>query len=192
MLTLLLVAALAFCTWFIPEEQTLGGLIRVIFLHGAMVRVGQLAFLAAGILGALYLAKPGRALIGWSWAVEKVALLLWAGYFISSIIAMTQAWGGINWAEPRFQAASQSLVAAVIGFVISYLVARPRVTAGVNMLVAVIVLGLVFSAGLELHPANPVGESNSAELRLIYYLITGLMLLLAAQLTRLLKRLQTR
>ena len=35
---------LAVALWLIPPEQTLGNVIKVIFLHGALVRVGLLTF----------------------------------------------------------------------------------------------------------------------------------------------------
>jgi uncharacterized membrane protein (DUF106 family) len=187
-LIFVLLAALALVTWFLPEEETLGGLLRVVFIHGALVRTGQLAFLVAGILSAAYLFWKQQRLIDWAWAIEIVAIMLWLGYFVSSIVTMTQAWGGINWDEPRFQAASQTLVAAVVGAIIAFVVAKPRVTAVISILVAAIVLGLIYTAGLELHPSNPIGESKSASLRISYYAITILVLLLSVQMARLLKR----
>ncbi|MBX2997703.1 MAG: hypothetical protein KF893_04270 [Caldilineaceae bacterium] len=66
-LSILALAGLsALLLWLIPAEQTLGNIIKVIFLHGALVEVGLLVFAAAGLVGLAYLVWRTETLDRWT------------------------------------------------------------------------------------------------------------------------------
>ena len=112
--------------------------------------------------------------------------MLWVGYSLSSLATMTLAWGGINWVEPKFVAASQTLALAAVSFALAYILERPRLTALLNVAVGLFVVARVSLAPAIFHPANAIGESELV-VRGYYYLITLVVAGLAVQLARFLR-----
>jgi len=99
----------------VPPEQTLGDIVKVVFLHGALVQVGLVAFAVAGALGLAYCIRRSETVYAWCLAVQKTAVLMWIVYAISSMIATYQAWGvWIAWDEPRVRASISVLWFSVI------------------------------------------------------------------------------
>lgn len=172
--------------WASPRDQVLGDLVKPIYVHGALVRVGEMAFILAGLLGVIFLVAGRASAWAWSGATQRTALILWLGYYLSSLLTMTLAWGGINWVEPKFVAASQTLALAAVAFAISYIWERPRLGALVNAAVGLFVVGRVSLAPPVFHPVNAIGESELV-VRVYYYLITLVVAALAWQLTRFLR-----
>jgi hypothetical protein len=104
-LTALGLAGLAAALWLIPPEQTLGNVIKVIFLHGALVRVGLLAFAVAGVLSLGFLLTRRTAWFAWAMAAQQGAVILWIVYALTSSISTWLSWGEwIAWDEPRVRA----------------------------------------------------------------------------------------
>ncbi len=186
LVTLALVAVLGLLIWASPRDQTLGDVVKVIYLHGALVRVGEMAFILAGVFGVTFLATGRPAAWAWSWAIQRTALLLWLGYYLSSLATMSLAWGGINWVEPKFVAASQTLALAAVAFAVAYVLERPRLTALINVAVGLLVVARVSLAPPVFHPANAIGESGFM-VQGYYYLIALVVAALALQLARFLK-----
>ncbi len=172
--------------WLSPRDRILGDLVKLIYVHGALIRVGMLTFAASGLLGALFLALPRPALLDWSQASARAAYVLWIFYWFSSILSMQLAWGGIAWSEPRFIVATPVLVAAPAVQLGTRLVGNRRLTAFANALLAGVIIFTVSRAHPVLHPLDPVGQSPSTGIRMAYYTIVGLAALIAWQLTRLL------
>ncbi len=73
--------------WASPAEATLGEVIKVVFVHGALMRVAEAAYLVAGLLGLLYLARPRATALRWSWSLQRTAFLFWLGSFLVSLVA---------------------------------------------------------------------------------------------------------
>ena len=95
-------AALAILFILSPSEKTLGDVVKLVYLHGALVRTGLLAFSIAGILGAIALASGRSWAIEWGRAVGHAALIVWVLYAVSSMVVTYLAWGvAIAWGEPR-------------------------------------------------------------------------------------------
>ncbi len=109
---LLLTAAAVGLLLALPPEQTLGTVIRVIFLHGALVQVGLLIFAAAGILALVYLwtRRSGvgdPTVYGWLVAAQRTGLVIWVVYALSSMLSTYLAWGQwVAWDEPRVRASA--------------------------------------------------------------------------------------
>lgn len=173
--------------WFSPADRVLGDLVKLIYVHGALIRVGVLAFAASGLLGAAFLALPRPGLLDWSQAAARAAIIVWILYWLSSLLSMQLAWGGIAWSEPRFIVTTPVLIAAPAVQVGAWLVGNQRVTAFANALLAGVIILTLSQAHLILHPLDPIGQSSSAQIRAAYYLILLLTALTTWQLTRLLR-----
>ncbi len=175
----------AVLVYLLPPEQTLGNIIKIVFLHGALVQTGLVAFSVAGLLGLAYLICKQESLYQWCLAAQKTAVVVWIAYALSSMIATYMAWGvAIAWDEPRVQASAKVLVAGVAFLILTLFVNHRQFTAVVNVVMAVLAWVLTKSAIVVRHPFNPIGNSDSATLKWFFVAIFAVVLLMAIQLTR--------
>lgn len=174
--SLLLIATLV----LLPPEKTLGPVIKVIFLHGALVRIGLLTFLVAGLLGLATIFTRGNALLRWCLATQKAALLIWIVYVLSSMISTRLSWGEwIAWDEPRVRASVYVLGLSIAALLIVLWVNSRLFTGLTNMLVAIVSWLLVRGASIMRHPFDPIGTSGSSTYALLYWLMVAALLVLA-------------
>lgn len=171
--------------WLLPPEQTLGGVVRVIFLHGALVQVGLLVFAAAGVLGLVYLWRRDLESYAWLVAAQRTGLLVWVAYVLSSMLSTYLAWGQwIAWDEPRVRASASVLVLAVACWLLVWWVDNARFLGLANVVVAGVSWWLIKGATIFRHPFNPIGESSSTTYRLIFAGLMVVVLLIAALVMR--------
>ncbi len=181
-----------------PSESRLGDLIKLVFVHGALVWSGLLAFTLAGVMGLVSLAI--RHLLGalapavqrhapvWyrgTEAASLAALVVWVVTAISSMAVTGLTWGQlIAWNEPRVKATGLILLAALLLFIVARLVANHDFTAIVSVPMGIVPWFLVRQAGVIRHPVDPIGGSESTAIQLFYGLIllttVGLALVLIA------------
>ena len=181
---LVLAAAIVLVALASPPDQTLGALVKIVYVHGAVIQVALATFVSAGLAGLAYLATGQAAFYEWSQALERAGMVLWVPYVVTSVVTMVQAWGGIAWFEPRWVFALQILIAAPLTQVAGALMKNPRLSALLNAGMAGLIVFLSSQARLIMHPPNPVGESDSAAIKIAYYLMLVLWALAAVQLAR--------
>ncbi len=191
---------LAVCVILAPAEAQLGQLIKLVYVHGALVMVGLAAFSAAGGLGLVALVarpgplarwrpgplaqagtgEPGRAVgrdlrrtwYNGTWAAGRAALIVWIVYILSSMAVTGLTWGQvIAWDEPRVRASALILLAAVVLAVVSRLVGHRDFTAMVNVVMGIVPWILVRRAEAIRHPLDPIGGSQSASIQVFFVLI---------------------
>jgi heme exporter protein C len=165
-----LVAALVLA--LMPAEKTLGQIIKLVYLHGALSRAGMIGFWAAAIAGATYLIRPNPRSLRWSQALLWSGCGFWLAHFIVSMPATRLTWGPwIAWGEPRVTMTLQVAAAGLIVIAVTWLVDSGRFTAVANLLLGLTVFFLVERTGVLRHPLDPIGTSPSSTLQLIYLLL---------------------
>lgn len=180
-----LTAAAAALLLLLPPEETLGPVIKLVFLHGALVAVGLIAFGVAGGLGLATLIGADERWHRWCRAAQKTALIIWVIYALSSVIVTYLAWGvAIAWNEPRVRASAQVLGASVGLLSLTAWVDERRFTGSANVIMAGLAWWLIQSAASVRHPLNPIGRSESMAFKLAFAALVGLLLLNAVQLAR--------
>ena len=176
-----LLALIASLVWLSPAEQTLGNVVKLIYLHGALARTGLLAFGAAGLLGLVTLVAPRPSLAAWCDAAGKAALAIWIVYAMSSVISTYMAWGVlVAWSEPRVVASVQVLTVGLLIAGVNRFVAHPRFTAASNLLLGGLAWWLTQRAAVIRHPLNPIGGSDSVTIKGFYVALLLVCLLLTA------------
>ncbi|HAJ34132.1 MAG TPA: hypothetical protein DCL15_00350 [Chloroflexi bacterium] len=184
-LAVLGMAGLAIALWLIPPEQTLGNVIKVIFLHGALVRVALLAFAAAGVLSLGFLLTRRIAWYAWAMAVQKGAVMLWIVYALTSSISTWLSWGEwVAWDEPRVRASVHVLWFSVACLLLALWMGNRIFAAVVNLLVTVVTWTLIRGATIIRHPFDPIGASGSETYQTLYWVMVAALLLLAGLLVR--------
>ena len=198
LLAVVLFALLLVWVVLAPSESRLGNLVKLVFVHGALVWSGLLAFTLAGALGLVSLVvrhivgsivpaarKHAPILYRGTESAGLAALIVWIAYVISSMAVTGLTWGQvIAWNEPRVQATGLILLAALVLFIVARLVANGDFTAIVSVLMGIVPWVVVKQAGVIRHPVDPIGGSESAAMQQYYGLIlltvVGLTLILIA------------
>lgn len=167
-----------------PTERTLGEGIRVVYLHVALIWTGMLGIVLAGVLALPVLLTGRETLARWLETVAWVALGFYALSGVISLVAQQVNWGGIAWQEPRTSTMLQLLAFFLIVQVVKswFIPSGPRairLKAGLNILMAAVLLWSNWATPLQLHPQDPIGTSSSPGIRLTFYLLFGLLALAA-------------
>jgi hypothetical protein len=182
-LSVALLALLALLLILSPAEQQLGNLIKVIYLHGALARVGLYALMLASLPALIYLIRPRPALLRWSNAIQVAGMIVFVVHFALSVIPTHETWGvWIAFDEPRTRMSLQIIGVGLLVIVVRRLLNDHRFSAVANLLLGGAVLLLNLRTGVLRHPLNPIGESSSSSIQLYYLAI----LLTCAALTGLL------
>lgn len=174
-----LLLALAVLLWLSPAEATLGNVVKIVYLHGALQRVAVLAYLVAGALGLAQFIWTRAPLVYWTQAAMEIALLLWIGHFVVSLPAQVLAWGGITLNEPRVASALWIMVGTLAVYGIARWMHQPLWLAVAAILNAVVVLVILRGAINVLHPFNPIFGSDSPAIIGFYLAITFVITVLA-------------
>jgi hypothetical protein len=153
----------------VPAEKTLGQVIKIVYLHGALSRAGMLGFVLAAVGGLAYLLLRHPALLRWSQALMWSGWGFWTAHFLVSMPATRLTWGPwIAWGEPRVSMTLQVIAAGLVVILVSWLVQSSYFTAVATLLFGGAFLFLAEQTGVLRHPLDPIGTSPSATLRVIY------------------------
>jgi hypothetical protein len=173
-----LLALLAALLILSPAEAQLGNLIKVIYLHGALARVGLYALMLAALPALAYLIRPQPALLRWSNAIQVAGMVVFVVHFALSVIPTHATWGvWIAFDEPRTRMTLQIVGVGLLVIVVRRLIDDHRFSAVANLLLGAAVLLLNLRTGVLRHPLNPIGESTSSAIQLYY---AGILLTCAA------------
>jgi hypothetical protein len=152
-----------------PLEKTLGQVIKIVYLHGALSRAGMVGLVAAGLAGALYLLTRRPALARWARGLMISGWAFWVAHFIVSMPATRLTWGPwIAWGEPRVTMTLQLAAAGLVVLLVTELVKDTRFTAFAAAGLALAVAWMAGSTGVLRHPLDPIGTSPSATFQLVY------------------------
>jgi hypothetical protein len=163
-----------------PTESRLGSVVKLVYVHGALVWAGLLTFSVAGALGLVALLfrltdRAGSRAAAWlrgAQAAGLAALLIWIVYALSSMAVTGLTWGQwIAWGEPRVRATAAILVASLALNIVVRLVNHPDLTALAHVLMGVAPWVVVNRAEAIRHPVDPIGGSTSASIQDFYLLI---------------------
>ncbi|MBK8902881.1 MAG: hypothetical protein IPM53_16955 [Anaerolineaceae bacterium] len=162
-----------------PEERTLGGGIRSVYLHVGLIWTGLVGFGGTAVLGLGLLLTNKPAWRRWFVPVSWVALGFYAAGVFMSMVASADNWGAVFLQEPRMAASLNGLAVATILLVLGSWQPWPRLRGALGVSVIFVLLWFNFSAELVLHPPNPITNSDATPIQLTFLLVTALFVLLA-------------
>jgi len=164
-----LVAVLALLLWLSPAEQTLGQMVKLVYLHGALVRTAMALFVVSLPINLVALIGGRRGWLAWGKALTWTAILIWLAHTLFSMVTTYAAWGVfIAWFEPRTRFTFTLAAVGAIITGVAYLVDHARFSALVFALLAGLALGLAPRLGVVQHPLNAIGSSPSSAIRTYY------------------------
>lgn len=186
---LILCGAVLLLTLLMPQEATLGGIIRIVLLHGALSRAGLYLFAAAGLLGLVLLLRPNERLSSWTLASQQTALTVWFLAALTSVIATYLSWGVfIAWGEPRTQSTAAILGLGLLMLAVVLWVQEHRFTGLTNIVLGAFAWLMVTRASSIQHPEQPIGSSPSLQFRVIFLALVITLLVMAIQFARWIRR----
>ncbi|MFZ1397900.1 MAG: hypothetical protein WAS33_13420 [Candidatus Promineifilaceae bacterium] len=171
-----------------PEERTLGGGIRSVYLHVGLIWAGLVGFGGTAVLGLGLLITQKPAWLRWLSPVSWVALGFYAAGVFMSMVASADNWGAVFLQEPRMAASLNGLAVATILLILGSWQPWLRVRGALSASVIFILLWFNFSAELVLHPQNPITNSEATPIRLTFFFVTALFVALAAWMVMLLRK----
>lgn len=172
-----------------PEDKELGAVLKLIYLHGALVISGLSLFTAAGLVSMITLFRS-RMKFKTLFAIEKTAIIFWVAATIIGDLTSVFAWGGINPGEPRFAATIIISLVSVGVYFISTSIDDHKIISLLGIGLAMSVWAIMGSAGKILHPDNPFGASEPY-IRIFFFLITMVFLVASVMTVRWLKKLES-
>ena len=165
----LLMAVIAVLLVLAPAEQQIGNLIKVIYLHGALARVGLYALMLAGLLAAASLLRTRAGWLRSSNALQVAGMAAFILHFALSVIPTRLTWGvWVAFDEPRTRMSLQIIGVGLLVIGVRRLLNEPRLSAWANLLLGAAVLLLNLRTGVLRHPLNPIGQSSSAAIQFFY------------------------
>jgi hypothetical protein len=164
-----LAVLLALLLWLSPAEQTLGQVVKLVYLHGALVRTAVLIFAASLPVNMVALAKGAGGWSTWGKALAWTAILAWLAHTLFSMVTTYAAWGVfIAWDEPRTRFTFSLAAIAVVIAGVATMVGNARFSALALAALAGLTLGLLPGQGIVQHPLDPIGTSPSVTIQAFY------------------------
>ncbi len=165
--------------WLSPAERTLGQVVKLVYLHGALVRTAMVLFAVSVPVNLAGLVFGGEAWLRWGKALVWGAVIVWLAHTLFSMVTTYEAWGvAIAWFEPRTRFTFATAGAGVLFVAVAWFVGHDRFSALIFALLGGLVLSLLPQLGLIQHPLDPIGTSSSNAIRGFYAAILLVTLLL--------------
>lgn len=156
----------------LPSEKTIGQVIKIVYLHGALSRAGLVGFVAAGAVGLVYLIRPQPRLAPWNRALLLSGWGFWTAHFIVSMPATRLTWGPwVAWGEPRVTMTLQVIGVGLAVIAVTWLVNNTALNAVASVLMAAALVILTERTGVLRHPLDPISSSPSGALHLTYLIL---------------------
>jgi hypothetical protein len=155
-----------------PAEKTIGQVIKIVYLHGALSRAGMVGLVAAGAAALIFFVTRRHAAGAWVEGLLISGWAFWTAHFIVSMPATRLTWGPwIAWGEPRVTMTLQVIGAGLVIILVTRLIGNRLFTAAAALLLAVAIAFIAGQTGVIRHPLDPIGGSPSTTLRLVYLLL---------------------
>ncbi len=183
---LLNAALIALAMTFVPLENSLGAALRLVYLHGAWVDTGKLAFGLAALAGLAGLLLPRARRSKWqslSLALGRSGLFFWLTYLPMSLLVMQVTWGGFFFDEPRWRVPFMFGVVGLLLQVGLYLLSSPGLACLANLVYGAALWLVLGALPNVLHPDSPIFDSGSLRIEFIFVVMLALTLILGAQIT---------
>ena len=157
-----------------PEERTLGGGIRSVYVHVGLIWTGLVGFMGTAVLGLGLLITQKQVWLRWLSPVSWVALGFYAAGVFMSMVASADNWGAVFLQEPRMAASLNGLAVATILLILGSWQPWLRVRGALSASIIFILLWFNFSAELVLHPRDPITTSEATPIQFTFLFVTVL------------------
>ncbi|MDX1417991.1 MAG: hypothetical protein R3293_27565 [Candidatus Promineifilaceae bacterium] len=176
----LLILAFILLIFWAPAEQTLGEVIRYVYIHVAFTKAGLWGYYLAGLLGIVILISGNSNLQNFTQVVAWVALVLFILGGIVSIAAGFASWGGFPLDEPRNRTMLSAIAFALVVLILNHWLPWIRLRGLLYSMLAGYIAWTIPNTPLVLHPGDAGGASTSVAIRWTFILLPVLAFLIGA------------
>jgi hypothetical protein len=169
--------------WFSPSDSQLGTVLKLVYLHGALIFTSLFLFASVGFVGIASLFR--NSLKDLLLDIERTALVFWLSAAIVGNIASELTWGGIYWNEPRLKVIIIISLISLSVYFLSTASGNDKIKSVLGIALSSLVFLLILSAGKIMHPVNPFGASDSS-IKFFFGIITFVSLIISVQMVHLL------
>jgi hypothetical protein len=167
--------------WLSPAERTLGQTVKLVYLHGALVRTALILFAISLLVNLVALIGGRSGWLAWGKALIWTAVVLWLIHTLFSTITTYAVWGVfIAWFEPRTRFTFTVAVVGLVIVAVAHLVGDDRFSSLGFVALAGLTLALPPRLGAVQHPLKAISSSPSNAIRVYYTAIWVISLFMAA------------
>ena len=167
-----LLAAIVFAAgcvlWALPDEQTLGSGIKLVYIHVSFIWAGMVGFIGSGLLGLAYLFRMKDRLVSLQETIGRVAFAWFMVGIVLSIFAAKVNWGAVYWQEPRMLASLKFILVVILVLLTGNHVKSGRIKSALNLFLALFLLWSFMGISRVLHPKNPIVDSSSLGIQMTF------------------------
>lgn len=155
--------------WLAPAEQTLGQAVKLVYLHGALVRTGIVIFAISLPINLVVLFQGQGDCATWGKALVWGSVAVWLVHTLFSMVTTYVTWGiPIAWFEPRTRFTFGVAGVGITFVAAAHLANNARFSSLAFTILAGLVLSLLPHLGIIQHPLDPIGTSTSNTIRAFY------------------------
>jgi hypothetical protein len=166
-----LALAFIFLLFWAPAEQTLGEVIRFVYVHVAFTKAGIWGLTLAGLVGIAIVITGNAKLQAKTQVLAWVFLMLFLLGGVFSVLAGYASWGGFPLDEPRNRTMMSAIALALITLIVNYWLPWIRVRGLLYLILAAFMALVIPNTPLVLHPGDAGGASPSAAIRWTFILL---------------------
>jgi len=164
-----LVIVLGALLWLSPAEKTLGNTIKLVYLHGALVRTAMLLMAVSLPVNLVALVTRRPTWYRWGQSIIWAAVGVWLVHTVVSMFTTHAAWGVyIAWYEPRTRFTFAAAGVGVLVLLAARFVDSPQFSAAAFAVLALLMMSMLPRLGLIQHPLDPIGTSTSQAIKGYY------------------------
>ncbi len=179
LIPVLFVLIIIFVLWLAPLERSLGSTIKYVYLHVALTWSATVGMSLMAVLGVGYVFWRHEPLDHWRQAIGRVTLSVWFLAIVISTVAAKIAWGSVSWSEPLIIVALLILVSLLVIQLLEGIIHSPVIRGLVSIFPIGFLIVLTHQVPRIIHPDDPIKSSDYWPIKLTFYILFLVCLLLA-------------
>ncbi len=175
----LLVLIVILVLWFAPLERSLGSTIKYVYLHVALTWCATVGMTLMAVLGIGYVFWRHEPLDHWRQIIGWITLSAWFLGIAISAVAAKSAWGAVSWSEPLTIVALLIFVSLLAVQLLGLIIYSPITRGLVSIFPIGFLIVLTHQVPRIIHPDDPINSSDFWPIKLTFYFLFLVCLLLS-------------
>ena len=172
LITILFTLLVGIVLLFAPLEKSLGSTMRYVYLHVSLIWTGSLAIVIGGLLGLSGSLLNRNEITKQAQSVGWFALGLYSAGILISGLAAWHSWGRIQWSEPIYAVSGKIILVIIMVQILVKLFPNYRWSGILYLIPLAYLIKATTNIRMVMHPVNPIGNSDSVQIKLIFYALT--------------------
>lgn len=172
LITILFTLLVGIVLLFAPLEKSLGSTMRYVYLHVSLIWTGSLAIVIGGLLGLSGSLLNRNEITKWAQSLGWFTLGLYSAGILVSGLAAWYSWGRIQWSEPIYAVSGRIILVIIMVQILVKLFPNYRWSGILYLIPLAYLIKATTNIRMVMHPVDPIGNSDSVQIKLIFYALT--------------------